>query len=346
MFGKSFGTLGAEPDNREGIFLLGRAARRNYTVAALPEVISWKLERWIPPLRGLYQDRNKYLAFGKRQVMARMKDQEKGLTEPGRKDIFAHLLGAKDPETGEGLTMPELWMEGNTLIVAGSDTSSTTLSATLFYLLRNPMTLTRLEKEIRTTFSQAEDIRFGSQLSNCHWLRACIDEAMRMSPAVPGLLPREVQEGGLIIPGLEMSLPAGVSVGVCTYAIHHHKDYVADPFTYDPSRWLQEGHEQDREALKSVFNPFSQGNRACLGKPLVYMEISIAIARLVWEYDMRLAADQHQSETILKEVEEGKRHENEYHVQDWFLSNNFGLFVEFKARDFNEDLDSAIADMN
>ena len=166
---------------------------------------------------------------------------------------------------------------------------------------------------------------------------------MRMSPAVPGLLPREVQQGGLDISALDLHLPAGVSVGVCTYAIHHHTDYVKDPFVYDPSRWL-EGHRQDREALHAIFNPFSQGNRACLGKPLVYLELSIAIARLVWEFDMRLAPDQHETKTILNDMKHGLRHESEYHVQDWFLSNNFGPFAEFRARDFKEALDSAIGD--
>ena len=77
-----------------------------------------------------------------------------------------------------------------------------TLSAILFYLLKNPDTLTRLEKEIRDTFSRAEDIRMGPQMQSCTWLRACIDEGMRMTPAVAGLLPREVLRGGLIIPSM------------------------------------------------------------------------------------------------------------------------------------------------
>lgn len=125
VFGKSFGTLGEIPENREGIRLLSRAARRNYTVAALPELLYLGLEKWIPPFRGLYLDRNKYFAFGKKQVMERTKEKQAGLAETGRRDIFSYLINAKDPETGEGMPMPELWMEGNTLIVAGSDTSST-----------------------------------------------------------------------------------------------------------------------------------------------------------------------------------------------------------------------------
>lgn len=128
VFGRSFGTLGDKPENRAGIFLLGRAARRNYVVAAMPALLYTGLEKYLPLLRGLFLDRNQYLAFGKRQVMERTKETGQSgspLMESGRRDIFSFLLNAKDPETGQGFPMNELWMEGNTLIVAGSDTTST-----------------------------------------------------------------------------------------------------------------------------------------------------------------------------------------------------------------------------
>ena len=157
---------------------------------------------------------------------------------------------------------------------------------------------------------------------------------MRMTPAVPGLLPREILPGGLKIPELDIDLPAGVIVGTCIYSIQHHADYVVEPFTYDPSRWLKEGHAQDREALQSVFNPFSLGNRSCMGKPLVYMELSIAVARLVFEYDMRLAADQKVDTEVAEDIKKGRRRADEYQVQDWFLSNNFGPHAEFRVREF------------
>lgn len=345
VFGKSMGTLGEQPENREAIRLLGQAARRNYTVAAFPPLLYYGLEKWVWPISTIHADRNKYLAFGKRSVMERTeRDKKEG--DSGRKDIFSFMLHARDPETGQGLPTQELWMEGNTLIVAGSDTSSTTLAATLFYLLSNPTALLLLERELRSTFQRAEDIRSGPQLTSCTWLRACIEETMRMSPAVAGLLPREVLPGGLSIPALDLNFPAGVIVGTCTYAIHHHPDYVLNPFQFDPSRWLN-NHRQDKHALQQVFYPFSLGHRACLGKPLVYLELSIAIARLVWEFDMRLAPEQNDPAFVKRDVRTGKRHASEYHFQDWFLSNNFGPYVEFRARDETDSRpDSAVADMS
>jgi hypothetical protein len=77
------------------------------------------------------------------------------------------------------------------------------------------------------------------------------------------------------------------------------------------------------------------------------MELSIALARLVWEFDMRLAPDQHVDKEIAKEIKSGLRNQDEYQVQDWFLSNNYGPYAEFRARDFRDEvreLDSGIAD--
>jgi cytochrome P450 len=366
VFGKSFGTLAAKPKNRDAIRLLGRAARRNYTIGAMPFLHKSGLERWLPPFRGLFLDRMQYLAFGKRQVVER--SQDTSLEDSGRKDIFHYLLGARDPETGEGMSRSDLWMESNTLTVAGSDTSSTTLSATLYYLLRNPACLQQVTSEIRSTFSEKDDIRTGPKLQSCHYLRACIDEAMRMSPAVPGLLPRLILPGGLDIPAMNLHIPAGVDVGTCTYAIQHHEGYVVEPFKYDPSRWLQQAGSksqvshvrqrsdsgvalsgplaardatnsdeyaalhQDREALNSVSAPFSLGNRACLGKPLVYMEISIAIARLVFEYEMRLVESEPGDASVRADIVSGKRRAGEYHLRDWFLGKNEGPIVEFAGR--------------
>lgn len=382
VFGKSFGTLGSHIPNRKAIFLLGRAARRNYVVAAMPALVSTGLEKFLPVLRGLYRDRCQYLAFGKQQVVKVMERQQQEQKRGGddnnnnsltkRKDIFSLLLTAQDPDTGDNIPLPELWMESNTLIVAGSDTTSTTLAATLYYLLHNPPTLHRLRAEILAVFSTRHEIRMGPKMQSCSYLRAVIDETMRMTPAVGGNLPREVLPGGLEIPELGVFLPEGVDVGVPIYAVQHHADYVVRPFVFDPERWLpaasssssgtggereeqRHHHPQNRSSLQEVFTPFSIGHRSCLGKPLVYMELSLALARLIFAFDMRLSSsssssfassseeeypEKHKhaqkeeklSERIRNEIKSGKRQPFEYQLLDWFMSRNEGPWVEFRWR--------------
>ncbi|RYC57622.1 hypothetical protein CHU98_g8575, partial [Xylaria longipes] len=75
------------------------------------------------------------------------------------------------------------------------------MAATLFYLVRNPSALEKASEEVRAKFGDVEEIAQGSQLNSCTYLRACIDEAMRMSPSVGGIAPREVLQGGITIDG-------------------------------------------------------------------------------------------------------------------------------------------------
>jgi cytochrome P450 len=250
-----------------------------------------------------------------------------------RKDFFYYLLNARDPETGKGFTTPELWGESNLLIIAGSDTTSTALAAAFFYLVHNPAALEKLQQEVRTTFSQEEDIHSSSTLNSCHYLRAVVDESMRLSPPVGGILPREVLSGGLQIDGL--SIPEGIIVGVPTYAIHHNSSYVPYPFSFQPERWVAGSSPQISQdsvtTAQSAFAPFSVGPRGCIGKGIAYVELMTALARVVFKYDMRLAPG-----TTLGEGREGgepgRGRKGEYQLWDSFTSMKDGPFVEFRER--------------
>lgn len=250
-----------------------------------------------------------------------------------RKDFFFYLLNAKDPETGKGFSMDELWGESNLLIIAGSDTTSTAMAGTLFYLAQNAHALQKVCTEIRSAFQDVEEIVTGPKLSNCTYLRACIDETMRMTPPVAGALPRQVLPGGLDVDGHE--LPAGIDVGVPIYAIHHNPNYFPQPFDYLPERWLQDPTlnplHSHLPAAQSAYNPFSIGPRGCIGKGLAYVELSVTIARVLYLFDVRLAPG-----TSLgagsKDLEQGRTRPSEYQIQDVFASKKDGPIVQFRAR--------------
>ncbi|KAH7057285.1 cytochrome P450 [Macrophomina phaseolina] len=341
-FGKSFGMLeGDVPENREAAYLLTQAAKRHNITGPIPWLHQSGLDRIL--FRKINQDRDKYLAFSRKQVGQRTQSD---VWKSDRKDFFYYLLNSKDPETGEGFGKAELWGESNTLIIAGketqltqnpllgSDTTSTTLTSTIFYLLHNASALARLTHEIRSAFPTAESIRSGPALNACTYLRACIDEAMRMSPPVGALLPRVVLSGGLDVLGHH--IPEGVGVGSPIYALHHHPDYVPDAFSYRPERWIVEENEGGQDAvakLHSVFNPFSIGPRGCIGKPMAYLELSLALARLVWAYDMRLAPGElGRIGEGRKGLGRGRERQDEFQLEDIFVSNKVGPMAEFRPR--------------
>jgi cytochrome P450 len=184
---------------------------------------------------------------------ARLALQEK------RRDIFQLIKDAKDPETGGSLPINEVVSECTLLIVAGSDTSSTVLAALFFYLAKYPRVCTKLQEEIRTNFESYDEIRGGQALNRCQYLRACLDEAMRMNPPVGGSAWREAQKGGALVDG--HTIPEGYDAGVATYTIHHKEEYYRKPFEFLPERWMvgDEFSSQDVATAKAAFNPFSLG---------------------------------------------------------------------------------------
>ena len=219
------------------------------------------------------------------------------LGHDAKKDFFYYLLNAKDPETNSGLSTPELWGEANVLMIAGSDTTSTEMASTIFYLVRNPSALAKATAEVRENFDDVEDIVSGGKINELSYFKCCIDEAMRLAPAVPGALPRTVTSG-FEVDG--MYLPSGTDVGTPCYSIHRHAAYYPSPNTFIPERWIEgsqvtldgEGKKRewivskdDVELARKAFCPFSVGPRGCIGKSMALMEMRLTLARLLFLFD-------------------------------------------------------------
>ncbi|TRX96862.1 hypothetical protein FHL15_002168 [Xylaria flabelliformis] len=146
--------------------------------------------------------------------------------------------------------------------------------------------------EVRSTFQSGTDIRGGARLARCKYLRACIDEALRISPPATGLMWRELasvekedDKESLVIDG--HVIPHGTQVSVSIYSLHHNAEYFPDPFIFRPERWLEdsEDNEATRKAMSDAFAPFLVGSRSCAGKPMAYLEVSLTLAKTLWYFD-------------------------------------------------------------
>jgi len=289
----------------------------------MPAIANWKVDNIL--FREITEKRAAYAKYSMTLAAQRMK------STTDRKDFFHYLLNAKDPETGEGFATPELWAESSLLIVAGSDTSSTCLAGIFFYLIHNPAALEKLVQEVRTTFKDVEDIKSGPTLSSCTYLKACIDETLRLSPPIGGFLPRDVLSGGATVDG--HYIPAGMVVGCSAYAIHHNASYFPSPFSYQPERWLpsENFNKESIELAQSAFCPFSLGPRGCIGRNMAYMELMTTVARTVWLFDIKLAGLL--GEGLPDAIEWGRDRKGEYQLKDVFVSRKEGPLVEFVRRE-------------
>jgi cytochrome P450 len=249
-----------------------------------------------------------------------------------------YLFSAKDPETGNPAYSPdELNAEARLLLLAGAETTSTALCATLFYLTRNLRAYRRVTSEIRDTFTNSQEIREGSKISSCHYLKACIDEAMRMTPSGPGEQPIDVLKGGLELDGV--FLPEGTRVGTSTWALFHNERYFGDAWTYRPERWIVDDDlgitPGDVALAQSAYNPFLIGPYNCVGQKLAMQELMLTTAKILYQMDVK-AAPGNSLGGGSPELGWGRRNPNHFHVRDGFISVKDGPMIQFRRRQFSQ----------
>jgi cytochrome P450 len=278
--------------------------------------------------------------FVKQSIRQRLRHKETLAAqtyEAGNKksyDMLHYLLDAKDPETGlPGYTLEALEAEALMLTIAGSDTTSVIMAGFFFYIVRTPRAYRRLVDEIRDSFASANEIRGGPKLSSCLYLRACVEEAMRITPAGPAELPRVVLPGGIMIDGAY--IPEGITVGVAHWSFYRNEECFPDPNVYRPERWIVDEEagitaEDVARARCSCF-PFTAGTTSCAGKNFALLELHMVIARALWLYDIRLLPGD-RTGTGNKAKGWGKRNPNIFHVADSYISIRDGPMIQFKKR--------------
>ncbi|KAI8635538.1 cytochrome P450 monooxygenase-like protein [Xylariaceae sp. FL1651] len=213
--------------------------------------------------------------LAKHRVLSREKARKRiQLGDTGRDDFFSHML--KRATMSEG----EMVSQASTLVAAGSETTATSLCATTWFLLKNPQCMTKLQEEIRGTFTAMDQIT-GNSVSGLQYLNGVIEESLRLFPPLAIGLPR--YSPGAVVDG--HYVPQGTTVSVTPFRMARDPRYWRDGEAFRPERWINEGFNDDKKATQ----PFSTGPRACLGINLAYLEMRVILAKLSWAYEWELA---------------------------------------------------------
>jgi cytochrome P450 len=242
--------------------------------------------RWIDYFKSLFQDtqtvvraRKEFFDMARARVTARLEK------ETDRPDFFTFILQNQDKES-RALTRGEMDANAVIFLVAGSETTATTLSGTTYLLLKNQGAYTRLVREIRSSFKSADEITID-RVNELPFLLAVLQEGLRYYPPVPTGFPRVVPGQGQEISG--HYIPGGTSVYVSQHATNHSPRNFTDADAFVPERWLDnERPEKYKGDNREVVQPFSFGPRNCLGKNLAYAEMRLIMAKLLWTFDVEL----------------------------------------------------------
>jgi cytochrome P450 len=210
--------------------------------------------------------------------------QQAGKEEEDIPDLVSYLT--KNMDTPKGLSQQEAGILAGDLIVAGGDTSATTLSGLIYHLCTNQSKLQKLTQEIRSTFSSEEEITLTSTNSLKYQI-AVFNEGHRLFPAAPESTRRVTNKGGNMICG-EL-IPANVRVGVYHWAAGHNSGSWKDANEFIPERWLGEKEYEDDK--RGVIQPFNTGPRNCIGQNLAMSQMRLMLARLIWNFDIELCKE-------------------------------------------------------
>ncbi|KAF2851805.1 cytochrome P450 [Plenodomus tracheiphilus IPT5] len=184
-----------------------------------------------------------------------------------------------------GLTDAEMQAEAMDVLVAGSDTTATTLATALEEMSRTPSIFEKLKQELSEAGIKTEEDYDLVKLEQLPYLSAVVKESLRYALAVPGRLPR------IVPPGIEplMSdgklIPVGTTIGMSAYSMHFNEDlWGPDARRFVPERWLT----GEAKHLDKYMVTFSKGARQCLGINMTQAELVLALAMLVNRFSFTL----------------------------------------------------------
>lgn len=194
-------------------------------------------------------------------------------------DLLSSMILARDSETGEGMTDEQLRNQIMTLMLAGYDTTASSLTWTWYLLSQNPEAAARLHNEVRTILHERAP-RY-TDLERLPYTRMVLNESLRLFPPAWTLGRRALGEdeiGGYYV-------APNTVIAICIYTLHRHADFWTNAEAFQPERFSPENIAGRH---RFAYVPFGAGPRQCIGNTFGLMEASLIIAGIARRYDLQL----------------------------------------------------------
>ncbi|KAF9882020.1 benzoate 4-monooxygenase cytochrome p450 [Colletotrichum karsti] len=265
------------------------------TEAALPVfmtlgVVPWVMKIFASPIfRSLMPSENDVVGFGKLMGIAKKISAERfGPDRIVQKDMLGSFIN-------HGMTQEEAESEILVQVLAGSDTTATTIRATVLHTITTPRVYARLLEEIaQAAPNTSSPIISDAEARTLPYLQALIKEGLRIFPPVSAFAPKEVPAGGDVWKG--RFIPGGTRIGWSAMALARREEtWGKDAAEFRPERWIMRedgGICDSAEKLREMEGVheliFSHGRHQCLGKPVAVMELNKVFFELFRRYDLSL----------------------------------------------------------
>ncbi len=215
-------------------------------------------------------------------VVQQIVDQRRRETEH-HKDLLSMMLYARDEDDGSRMTDAQLADEARTFLLAGHETTAITLSWSFYLLATHPEIQAALGEELDRVL--AGRLPTAADVPQLKLTERVVLEAMRVFPPV-FMIGREP------LADFELAgytVPAGTTIFMSQWVMHHDARYYPEPERFDPDRWTP---QRVAARPKMCYFPFGGGPRVCIGNNFAMLESVLLLATIARDWSMELVPDQ------------------------------------------------------
>ncbi|XP_003931663.4 cytochrome P450 27C1 [Saimiri boliviensis] len=183
----------------------------------------------------------------------------------------------------QALTLQEIYANVTEMLLAGVDTTSFTLSWTVYLLARHPEVQQTVYQEIIRNLGERH-VPTAADVRKVPLVRALLKETLRLFPVLPGN--GRVTQEDLVIGGY--LIPKGTQLALCHYATSYQDENFPRAKEFRPERWLRKGDLDRVDNFGSI--PFGHGVRSCIGRRIAELEIHLAVIQLLQRFEIKTSS--------------------------------------------------------
>lgn len=254
-------------DIESSIILVGLKLELPWTWSLVQNIPLPAFRRFI----GLFDRFQKYADIAVTNTRKAAKDSNRTL--------FLKMVGS------EGEVLPEtvIRQEAVNILIAGTDTTTMTLTYLVYAILRDRTGI--IKRKLLDEVATCSPKPTWTELQGKTYLNHVVDETLRLYNPIGGSLPRTVPAEGAMLGGY--FIPREILVMSQALTFHTDPHVFKDPYKFDPDRWNAATKE-----MRGYFMPFGGSARSCLGQNFARLEILYAVVKLFRSCpDIRLAAN-------------------------------------------------------
>lgn len=206
-------------------------------------------------------------------------DEREASAKPGSGDMITRLLDAYRDEPDPSVRRRRLRDELLTILLAGHETTASTLSWTWYLVDQHPEVAERMREEALQVLGDRLPVL--DDLNRLPYTTMVIQETMRLYPPVWALTRRALADDEVC----GHHVPAGADIMISPYTLHRHPRYWPDPQRFDPLRFQQANADVTH---RYAYIPFGAGPRVCVGSHLGMMEATFVASMVARRFRLGL----------------------------------------------------------